>query len=308
MSFIQNLFTSRDNNANGNSYVGQEDRIWWNPDTNAFYYSDGNTAGGILITGGSSGNGVPGGVANSVQYNAGNSTFGGDSNFTFDSSTSTLTITNIVANTLTGGAGGSNTQVQFNTNGNFTGNSNFTYNSVSKTLTMTGSAYLGNVLAAANVTTANLTATGISNLNSNANVKISGGIPGQSLATDGAGNLFWTSGTGGNTVIINGTSTNTVNIDFTYNSTTLLYLPTGAVTVTLANYTAGHTARVIVRYGTPYTLAMGVANVQQTTEGATTIPISGAGGHKINGNQSVQLLYTCFDNTAANCYVASTFL
>ena len=50
MSFIQNLFTSRDNNANGNSYVGQEDRIWWNPDTNAFYYSNGNTAGGVPVS------------------------------------------------------------------------------------------------------------------------------------------------------------------------------------------------------------------------------------------------------------------
>jgi hypothetical protein len=53
---------------------------------------------------------------------------------------------------------------------------------------------------------------------------------------------------------------------------------------------------------------MGVANVQQTTEGTTTLPTTGSGGHKINNNQSVQLLYTCFDNTAANCYVATTFL
>ena len=150
MSFIQNLFTSRDNNANGANYVGQQSRIWWNPDTNAFYYSDGNTAGGILITGGSTGNGLPGGFANSVQYNAGNSNFGGDSNFTFDASTSTLTITNIVANTLTGGAGGSNTQVQFNTNGNFTGNSNFTYNSTTRALLMSGTASLGNVFPASN--------------------------------------------------------------------------------------------------------------------------------------------------------------
>jgi hypothetical protein len=150
MSFIQNLFTSRDNNANGANYVGQNSRIWWNPDTNAFYYSDGNTAGGILITGGSTGNGLPGGFANSVQYNAGNSNFGGDSNFTFDASTSTLTITNIVANTITGGAGGSNTQVQFNTNGNFTGNSNFTYNSSTNAMLMTGTATLGNVFPTSN--------------------------------------------------------------------------------------------------------------------------------------------------------------
>jgi hypothetical protein len=50
MSFIQNLFTSRDNNTQGNAYVGQEGRLWWNPDTNAFYYSDGNTAGGIPVS------------------------------------------------------------------------------------------------------------------------------------------------------------------------------------------------------------------------------------------------------------------
>jgi hypothetical protein len=49
MSFIQNLFTSRDNNANAETYVGQQDRIWWDPTTNAFYYSDGNTAGGLPV-------------------------------------------------------------------------------------------------------------------------------------------------------------------------------------------------------------------------------------------------------------------
>jgi hypothetical protein len=50
MSFIQNLFTSRDNNANAATYVGQQDRIWWNPVTNAFYSSNGNTPGGIPVS------------------------------------------------------------------------------------------------------------------------------------------------------------------------------------------------------------------------------------------------------------------
>ena len=50
MTYIQNLFSSRDNNADGSTYVGQSGRIWWNPDTNAFYYSDGTTAGGVPIT------------------------------------------------------------------------------------------------------------------------------------------------------------------------------------------------------------------------------------------------------------------
>jgi hypothetical protein len=50
MSFIQNLFSSRDNNADGNTFVGQQDRIWWNPDTNAFYVNTANVAGGTPVT------------------------------------------------------------------------------------------------------------------------------------------------------------------------------------------------------------------------------------------------------------------
>ena len=49
----------------------------------------------------------------------------------------------------------------------------------------------GNIIAAANVTTANLTVSGISNLNANANVKITGGANAQALITDGTGNLSW---------------------------------------------------------------------------------------------------------------------
>jgi hypothetical protein len=50
MSFIQNLFTSRDNNANAATYVGQQDRLWWNPDTNAIYVNTANTVGGTPVT------------------------------------------------------------------------------------------------------------------------------------------------------------------------------------------------------------------------------------------------------------------
>ena len=46
---IQNFFTSRDNNANANTYVGQLDRLWYNIDLNAIYVSDGNTPGGIPV-------------------------------------------------------------------------------------------------------------------------------------------------------------------------------------------------------------------------------------------------------------------
>ena len=46
---IQNFFTSRDNNANANSYVGQQDRLWYNIELNALYVSDGVTPGGIPV-------------------------------------------------------------------------------------------------------------------------------------------------------------------------------------------------------------------------------------------------------------------
>ena len=52
MAFIQNLFTSRDNNADSATNVGQQDRLWWDPVTNRFYVSDGVTPGGIPVGGG----------------------------------------------------------------------------------------------------------------------------------------------------------------------------------------------------------------------------------------------------------------
>ena len=49
MSFIQNFFTSRDNNTDGNTYVGQEGRLWYNPDTNSIYVNTANIAGGTPV-------------------------------------------------------------------------------------------------------------------------------------------------------------------------------------------------------------------------------------------------------------------
>lgn len=49
MSYIQNFFTSRDNNANTETYVGQKDRLWYNPDKNSIRVSDGVTPGGLVV-------------------------------------------------------------------------------------------------------------------------------------------------------------------------------------------------------------------------------------------------------------------
>lgn len=72
MSFIQNFYTSRDNNTNGNTYVGQEGRLWYNPNTNSIYVNTANVAGGTpvaLATGANI-------VANNVTLNTITSTSG----------------------------------------------------------------------------------------------------------------------------------------------------------------------------------------------------------------------------------------
>lgn len=46
---IQKLYTSRNNYANAETFVGEVQRLWYNPDTNCLYVSDGSTPGGIAL-------------------------------------------------------------------------------------------------------------------------------------------------------------------------------------------------------------------------------------------------------------------
>lgn len=61
---IQNFFTSRDNNVDADTYVGQDGRIWYRIDTNNIWISDGSTPGGIPLN-------VTGNIGNidSIQFN-----------------------------------------------------------------------------------------------------------------------------------------------------------------------------------------------------------------------------------------------
>lgn len=152
MSFIQNLFTSRDNNANASTYVGQEGRIWWDPVTNSFYYSDGSTPGGIAIGGGGGGNGTPGGPTNSIQYNAGGGNFGGTSNVVISGNGMAI-VGNVSAAyflgnvSTTGNIVGGNilTNNYLYANGNsIFGNTSFSGNSIFANISVTDTANLGN--------------------------------------------------------------------------------------------------------------------------------------------------------------------
>lgn len=68
--WIQNFFTSRDNQINGTTNIGQIDRLWYDPITNTIRISDGVTPGGIIVSGGGSAIGgkiqIDGGAADSV--------------------------------------------------------------------------------------------------------------------------------------------------------------------------------------------------------------------------------------------------
>ena len=147
MSFIQNLFTSRDNNANAETYVGQQGRIWWDPDTNAFYYSDGSTPGGIPI-GTASGTGIPLGPLNSVQINNGGGNFAGSSNLVFSNN-----VLNVVGNvSATGNVIASNFIGNVSTTGNVVGgnilSNNYLYangNSIFANVSLSGNIDLGNL-------------------------------------------------------------------------------------------------------------------------------------------------------------------
>ena len=49
MAFTQDLFTSRRNYADGNTRIGQLDRIWYDSITNTLRISNGSTPGGVII-------------------------------------------------------------------------------------------------------------------------------------------------------------------------------------------------------------------------------------------------------------------
>jgi hypothetical protein len=51
LHYVQELYTSRNNNSNGLTRLGELGRIWYDPNTNTLRVGDGSTPGGIVITG-----------------------------------------------------------------------------------------------------------------------------------------------------------------------------------------------------------------------------------------------------------------
>jgi fibronectin-binding autotransporter adhesin len=115
-------------------------------------------------------------------------------------------------------------------------------------------------------------------------------------------------------VVINDGGLRTVNsgtaltIDFSVDSRILWYVPSGDTTITLSNYTAGAQVEVMVRMGAAgRNIALGIAGVNNSTTGTTSLTGHGAGA-QYGANQAVSLVYTCYDNTQANCYVRASYV
>ena len=103
------------------------------------------------------------------------------------------------------------------------------------------------------------------------------------------------------------TGNTAVTLDFSTDSMVSLTNPTGTVTITLANYTAGSIIRFIYSSATARTINLGVAAAVNSTTGGTTLLSTGAGA-PIGNNQSVILTYYCVGGTAATTYVSASYV
>jgi hypothetical protein len=148
--------------------------------------------------GGNGGNGNPGGANSQVQFNDAG-VFGGDSGFTYNKVTNTLsvdTIVSTISNSATVNATTVNATTFIGNGSQLTGilpnNANFVVQPNQSNITSLGT--LTNLNVSGNTTFSSTV-----NVGSVSNLKISGGINGYVLTTDGTGNVSWQpsgSGTG----------------------------------------------------------------------------------------------------------------
>jgi hypothetical protein len=245
------------------------------------YFLQTDGAGNLTWAAGGNGggNGSPGGSNTQVQFNDAG-TFGGDSEFTYNSNTNILTVGNISSTTIT--------------SNNVVVNSNLTVNT-SAVLTVIGNV---NTTTSANVA-----------LGTVANIHITGGSNGYVLSTDGSGNLSWAAS--GNTTP--GGTNQTVQFNnsgaFAGANTFIFNSGTGLLTVPSikSNTTANFQDASSVNLGNVSNLHIsgGTNGYVLSTDGAGNLAWSaaGGGGNGTPGGSNTQIQ---FNNNGA--FGASAFL
>lgn len=262
-----------------------------------FLQTDGN--GNLAwATGGGGGNGVPGGSNTQVQYND-NGVFGGSPAFTFDEVSNTLSATSI-AGSLTTASQPNVTSVGTLTSLAVTGNVSAGNAALGNTVTANYVAGILTTTSQPNVTSVGtltgLTATGVVDLTTASNVslgpvlnvKITGGVSGQYLRTDGAGTLSWAAAatTGGtNTQIqFNDSGNFAGSANLTFNKTT------NTLSATRILGTLATAAQPNVTSLGNLTGLTSAGNVNLAD--ATTVSLGPVGNVKITGGVSGQVLST----------------
>jgi len=181
------------------------------------YYLQTDGAGTLSwAAGGGGGSGSPGGVTTQVQFNDAGS-FAGNSGFTFNKTTGTLSATylsgagNALSNIQGANVSGAVSLATYATTANSVAGANVsgtvanaTYATTSGTSGTVTTAAQPNITSTGTLTT--LTVSGNTDLGAVGNVKITGGNSTQVLSTDGAGNLSWVDQSGGGGGITTGKS------------------------------------------------------------------------------------------------------
>ena len=251
-------------------------------DNGYFLQTDGEGNLSWAAGGGGGGNGLPGGANTQVQYNDAG-TFGGDSGFTYDNITNLLTVANISASNVT-----------------------FSNTVVSTNLTVNTSAVL-NVSGNINSTTsANVS------LGDVANIHITGGDPGQTLTTDGTGNLTWTSGGGGGNGVPGGTNQdvqfNNGGVfggvaSFTFNSSTGLLTVPSIKSNTTANFQGSSSVNLGI-VGNLH-IAGGTNGQVLSTDGSGNLSWSsgGGGGNGTPGGSNTQIQFNNNGDFGGSAYL-----
>ena len=196
MSFIQNFFTSRDNNSNSATYVGQQDRLWWDPVTNRIYYSDGVTPGGIPV--GSGGNATTNQLVNGAYE------FVLDASGNITAPGAISAVGNVTANYFIGD-GSQLTNLPVNGSNITVQNQGNTLTSALNTMNFTGNGVVATNVG--NVVTVNITAGNGSGLPSQT------GNAGKILSTDGT-NPLWETMPGVFGLVIDGGDAAFASLDF----------------------------------------------------------------------------------------------
>jgi hypothetical protein len=110
---------------------------------------------------------------------------------------------------------------------------------------------------------------------------------------------------GGIKTVIGGTPTITLN--FGTDSIVFVYQPTGTVTFQYGTLVAGATITCWVNMATARNIATGATATNNTTLGGFINIGGGGNAPAAKNNETVQLVYTCVDGTAANTYLAATY-